>query len=88
MRLPFVFLLLLTLLSGAACVAVTPATDTGALVLAAQSTVECGPQGRAGCFNYNVSNIMGTSPEGFFHVLQAPEGCDFDFLQDPSHPKP
>ena len=32
MRLPFVFLLLLTLLSGAACVAVTPATDTGALV--------------------------------------------------------
>jgi hypothetical protein len=53
-------------------------TDTAALVLAAQSTVECGHGGRAGCFNFNVSNIMGSSPEGLYHVLQAPECAPTD----------
>ena len=48
-------------------------SDNAALVLVAQSTVECGPGGKVGCFNFNVSNIMGASPEGLFHVLQAPE---------------
>ena len=40
--------------------------------LAAQSTIECG-HGGPGCWNYNVSNIMGVSPEGLYHVLKAPE---------------
>lgn len=42
-------------------------------VLAAQSSLECGAGG-VFCYNYNVSNIMGSSPEGMFHVLKnAPE---------------
>lgn len=53
-------------------------SDPAALVLAAQSTVECGQGGRAGCFNFNVSNIMGSSPEGLYHVLQAPECAPAD----------
>lgn len=49
-------------------------------VLGAQSSLECGAGGTY-CYNYNVSNIMGTSPEGMFHVLHnAPECAPLDRL--------
>lgn len=42
-------------------------------LLCGQVTIETGWDGRY-CWNHNVSNIMGTSPEGLFHVLhKAPE---------------
>lgn len=41
--------------------------------LAAQATIETGRNG-ASCYRHNISNIMGESPEGMFHVLhKAPE---------------
>lgn len=52
--------------------------QAGALAtLAAQSTLECG-RGGPGCYNYNVSNIMGSSPAGLYHVLQSPECAPSD----------
>lgn len=42
-------------------------------VLAAQATLETG-RGGTGCYNWNVSNIMGAGPDGLYHVLtKAPE---------------
>lgn len=43
-------------------------------VLAAQSTAECGRLGKH-CYCFNVSNIMGSSPEGLYHVLRKAPEC-------------
>lgn len=52
----------------------TPLPAAGLAVLAAQATLETGRRG-ASCWNWNVSNIMGVSPEGLFHVLRAAPEC-------------
>lgn len=42
-------------------------------ILAAQATLETG-RGGTGCYNFNISNIMGAGPDGSYHVLtKAPE---------------
>lgn len=43
-------------------------------VLAAQATAECGRLGKH-CYCHNVSNIMGASPEGLYHVLRKAPEC-------------
>lgn len=42
--------------------------------LAGQATIETGRGGKS-CYGNNVSNIMGTSPEGLFHELAAAPEC-------------
>ena len=60
-----------------------PASRACLAILWAQSTVECGHDGRPGCFNWNVSNIMAFEKawSGDYHVLRgAPECGDPDNL--------
>lgn len=49
-------------------------TVEGLAALAAQATLETGRGGKS-CYNHNVSNIMGVSPEGTFHVLRSAPEC-------------
>lgn len=53
-----------------------PLGAAGTCILAAQSTLECGPLGKIGCFGCNPSNIMALGNyAGDYHVLRLAPEC-------------